>query len=259
MSPAVRMALLVLALAAGACARDPWADLKPHQMLEKAEQLFQQGDPNAEKALRTAFDKAIRADIGFVSMRNYALPLFQFYALRGDLKSAEPLFERVNRPPEEVYVHLHAANNLVILYARAGRIDDARRVMAKAMRSIAMTSPVSGSDGRSVRMVILANFDRISSAANDTDTSASCFEMAIALLEDLSRFQMSQHWPLEPGVKPFLERYAGFLRVGGRNADAQRLEELLTKIESNARSGDTPVECITQERHTPVWCLLEVR
>lgn len=255
MSLIVRLFIIVLAVTA--CERDPWAELKPHQMLEKAEQLFLQNDPNAEKALRTAYDKAIRAEIDFVRMRNYALPLFQFYALRGNLSSAEPLFDRINRPQEDIYVYPHAANNLAILYARAGRIDDARRVMAKMVHTFEMTSPITNVDRRSARMAMLANIDRMASAAGDAELVARSAKGMLAQLQDLSRFQQSRYWPLEPGVKPFLERYENFLRQQGRSIEAEKVVSIVELIERNAPSDHEPTGCITQGDSRPAWCILE--
>lgn len=258
MRPAWRLAVIGLAIAFGGCGSDPWAGLKPHQMLEKAERMFQQGEPDAGRALKAALDKAIKADIDFVNMRAYAMPLFQYHALRGELKEAEPLFPLINRPQEDVYVYPHVANNLAVLHFRAGRFENAQRVMAKAMHTFDSTSPISDGDRRSARMAMLANFDRMASATGATQVSAAAFAGAVALLQDLSRFQMGRLWPLEPGVKPFLERYEDFLRGRGRDADAQRIASLVAMIELGAPSPQGPAAgCIAQEGSAPVWCLLE--
>lgn len=257
MSRAVRLALLAALALAAACARDPWADLKPHQLLAQARQMQRAGDAQAGRALQAAWDKALRADFQGVVLREYALPLFQHHALRGDLAAAEPLFERIHRPMEEVYVYLHAANNLAVLYARAGRREDAQRVIAKALHTIAVTSPDADGGREAARLVALANFDRIARAAGDGATSEEAHARLATLLEDLARFRMSRFWPLEPGVKAMLGRYAGFLRLDGRTAEAGRIDALVSRIEGQARSNDTPVACIAQIPGDPAWCVIE--
>lgn len=257
MRAAAPLVLVAVLACAGACTRDPWADLKPHQQLAKAQQMLRQGDPQAGKALQGAYDKALRADFNFVTLREYALPLFQYHALRGDLAGAEPLFERINRPPEEIYVYMHAANNLAILYARAGRRDDALRVIAKAMHTVALTSPEADGDRPSLRVAMLANFDRIAFAAGQADLSGAAHSALATLLEDLARFQRGRYWPLEPGVKQYLGRYTGFLRLNGRTAEAERIDALVTTIEGHARSDDVPATCVAQDKHDPVLCVME--
>lgn len=251
---AVRWTGVVLVVLVAACA----PDLKPHQLLAKGEAMLHAGDTvNAEKTLRSALDKAIRAEIDWVRLKTYALPLFQLYALGGNLKAAEPLFDRVERPQDELYLFPHAAHNLAVLYARTGRTDDARRVMAKTIDSIHKTSSLSNGDRRHGRVAILANFDRLATAAGDTAMAAQSFAGAVNLLTDLSRFQMSQYWPLAPGLKAFLGRYVAFLKAQGRSADADQIDAVVRTMEGHARSSDAPVRCIVYVDPAPAGCLLE--
>ncbi len=249
-----RVAILALAILAAGCAReDP---RKPHQILEEGRAALVAGElATAQSLLELAVARADRAAIDRVSMKSYAVPLFQAYALQGKLPEAERTFDRLNRPQEELFLFVREANNLMALYAQAGRTGEALRVA----RKLATTLTQAGSNySTTLHVVAWGNIDRARSAGGETPGAMAAFEEARSQLENLARFREGRHWPLDPGMKTWLARYASHLRATGRAQPASQVEALAARIESGSASAGPEPPCVSVGDPPKLGCLLDV-
>jgi tetratricopeptide (TPR) repeat protein len=250
-----RLAILaLLGLALLSCSReDP---RKPHQVLEDGRSALLAGDlARAQSELELAVAKADRAQIDWVRMKSYAVPLFQAYALQGKVDLAVKIFDRANRPGEDFYLFPREGNNLMALYARAGSVEDALRIAEK----LAHTLDVAGSNFTPhLRLLVWANIDRALFAGGDAEGAQAAGENARSELNNLARFRDGRHWPLEPGMKAWLARYASYLGLTGRAEEAAEVEGLAAQIESNSPAPEASPRCVAAGDPPLLGCVLDV-
>jgi hypothetical protein len=248
------LAIVALAaLAATGCTRDPLAKLKPREALEGGVALWQAGKlPEAERHLVAALEKGRRAELGSVDMRTYHDRVFQFYAVQGRLPDAERVFKGTQAMETGFYVNVRAANNMAVLYARAGRMAEAKGVIDVAYYTLRQTSV--SNDRRPLSVVVLANLVRMSHAAGDDWTRHYQREL-VELVKDIGRFQQSAFQPLAPGLKAVTDRQSEYLRSIGWEAEATALDATVAEIE--ARTPSTPgAPCVAYNDPAPLGCVL---
>jgi hypothetical protein len=247
-------AILVLAaLAAAGCSRDPLEAMKPRQTLEAAVALWQAGKlPEAERYFSAALEKGRRAELDQVEMRTYHDRVFQFYAMQGRLADAERVFKGTQAMETGFYVNVRAANNLAVLYARAGRIAEAKGVIDGSYYTLRQTSVWN--DRRPLSVIVLANAVRASHAAGDDWARHYQREMT-ELVKDIGRFQQRAFQPLPAGLKEVTDRQSAYLRSIGWEADAAALDATVGEIE--ARTPSTPgAPCVAYNDPAPLGCVL---
>lgn len=246
------VALCVLLAVAG-CARDPLEKLKPREALEGGVALWQAGNlPEAERYLVAALEKGRRAELGPVEMRTYHDRIFQFYAVQGRLADAERTFKGTQAMETGFWVNVRAANNMAVLYARAGRMAEAKDVIAVAHYTLRQTSV--GNDRRPLGALVLANAVRMAHAAGD-DWARHYQKEMIDLVKDIGRFQQSAFQPLPPGLKAVTDRQSAYLRGIGWEAEAAALDGTVGEIE--ARTPSLPEQaCVAYNDPAPLGCVL---
>jgi hypothetical protein len=244
---------LCVVLAAAGCARDPLEKLKPREALEGGVALWQAGKlPEAERYFVAALEKGKRAELGSVEMRTYHDRVFQFYAMQGRLPDAERVFKGTQAMETGFYVNVRAANNMAVLYARAGRMAEAKGVIDVAYYTLRQTSVWN--DRRPMSVVILANLVRMSHAAGD-DWARHYQKEMIEVVKDIGRFQQSAFQPLPPGLKAVTDRQSVYLRSIGWEAEAAALDATVAEIE--ARTPSTPgAPCVAYNDPAPLGCVL---
>lgn len=251
------MRRLVLALCAviavAGCARDPLEKLKPREALEGGVALWQAGNlPEAERYFVAALEKGRRAELGSVEMRTYHDRVFQFYAMQGRLADAERMFKGTQAMETGFWVNVRAANNMAVLYARAGRMAEAKDVIAVAHYTLRQTSV--GNDRRPLGAVVLANAVRMSHAAGD-DWARHYQNEMIELVRDIGRFQQGAFQPLPPGLKAVTDRQSEYLHGIGWAAEAAALDSTVAGIE--ARTPSPPEQaCVAYNDPAPLGCVL---
>ena len=251
------MRRLVIALCAAivvaGCARDPLEKLKPCEALEGGVALWQAGNlPEAERYFVAALEKGRRAELGSVEMRTYHDRVFQFYAMQGRLADAERTFKGTQAMETGFYVNVRAANNMAVLYARAGRMAEAKGVIDVAYYTLRQTSVWN--DRRPLSVVVLANLVRMSHAAGDDWTRHYQREL-VELVKDVGRFQQSAFQPLPPGLKAVTDRQSEYLHGIGWAAEAAELDATVAEIET--RTPSTPgAPCVAYNDSAPLGCVL---
>lgn len=248
------LAIVALAaLAVAGCARDPLEKLKPREALEGGVALWQEGKlPEAERYFVAALEKGRRAELGQVEMRTYHDRVFQFYAVQGRLADAERVFKGTQAMETGFWVNVRAANNMAVLYARAGRMAEAKDVIAVAHYTLRQTSV--GNDRRPLGAVVLANAVRMAHAAGDDWARPYQKEMN-EVVEDIGRFQQSAFQPLAPGLKEVTDRQSEYLRGIGWAVEAAALDATVAEIE--ARTPSTPgAPCVAYNDPAPLGCVL---
>jgi hypothetical protein len=248
------LAIVALAaLAVTGCTRDPLEKLKPREALEGGVALWQAGKlPEAERHLVVALEKGRRAELGSVEMRTYHDRVFQFYAVQGRLPDAERVFKGTQALETGFWVNVRAANNMAVLYARAGRMAEAKDVIAAVHYTLRQTSV--GNDRRALGAVVLANAVRMSHAAGD-DWARHYQKEMIELVKDIGRFQQSAFQPLPPGLKAVTDRQSEYLHGIGWTVEAAALDATVAEIE--ARTPSTPgAPCVAYNDPAPLGCVL---
>lgn len=248
------LAIIALAaLAVAGCARDPLETLKPREALEGGVALWQAGKlPEAERYFVAALEKGKRAELGSVEMRTYHDRVFQFYAVQGRLADAERTFKGTQALETGFWVNVRAANNMAVLYARAGRMAEAKDVIAVAQYTLRQTSV--GNDRRPLGAVVLANAVRMTHAAGD-DWARHYQKEMVEVVRDIGRFQQSAFQPLAPGLKEVTDRQSVYLRSIGWEAEAAALDATIAEIE--ARTPSTPgAPCVAYNDPAPLGCVL---
>lgn len=255
----IAVVVAVLAVAAGIAylRREP-ADLrKPHQIRDEGIAALKAGDlPRAQSLLELAIERADKAEIGGIEINTYAVPLFQAYALQDKVTEAIGIHPRVQRPQDRYYYpYPREANNFVTLLVRSGRFEeslDAAQKLAHTMRNL-------GSNfSETMNLAVWSNVDRLLFRAGDRDGARAAFEQAREQLQALSRFRMSRHWPLEPGLRAWLSRYESYLTMTDRPEDAAAVAGLVATIEANSPSEAGEPACLSVRDQPPLGCLLEV-
>jgi tetratricopeptide (TPR) repeat protein len=248
-----RVVLAIAIVLLAACGGDT---RKPHQVLAEGRTALMAGDfARAQVLLELALVKADKAQMHWVEIKAYAAPLFQAYALQGKLEPAEKAFERVNRPPEELYIDPRAAYNLMALYARAGRLEDARRIADKLAFSLDRTS---SNYTAAARFVYRGGIDRVLASAGNAEAAVAQRAKALMELQDLTKMHDSRYWPLEPGMKKWLAGYVSYLRGAGHAEDALQVTALVEKIEANSPSTGSEAPCIAVTEPPMLGCLVEL-
>lgn len=248
------LAIVALAaLAAAGCTRDPLEPLKPRQALEGGVALWQEGKlPEAERYFVAALEKGRRAELGPVEMRTYHDRVFQFYAMQGRLADAERVFKGTQAMETGFWVNVRAANNMAVLYARAGRVAEAKDVIAVAHYTLRQTSV--GNDRRPLTAVVLANAVRMSHVAGD-DWARHYQREMVDLVKDIGRFQQGAFQPLPPGLTAVTARQSEYLRGVGWDAEAAALDAAVAEIEARTPSSSEPA-CVAYNDPAPLGCVL---
>ena len=255
----VAIVVAVLAVAAGIAylRREPADPRKPHQIRDEGIAALKAGDlAGAQSLLELAIERADKAEIRPIDINAYAVPLFQAYALQDKVTEAIRIHPRVQRPQDKYYFpYPREANNFVTLLVRSGRFAeslDVARKLAHTMRNL-------GSNfSETMNLAVWSNVDRLLFRAGDKDGARAAFEQAREQLEALSRFRMSRHWPLEPGVRAWLSRYESYLTVTDRPENAAAVAKLVATIEANSPSEAGEPPCLSVGDPPPLGCLLEV-
>jgi tetratricopeptide (TPR) repeat protein len=255
----VAIVVAVLAVAAGIAylRREPADPRKPHQIRDEGIAALKAGDlAGAQALLELAIERADKAEIGPIEINAYAVPLFQAYALQDKVTEAVRIHPRVQRPQDKYYFpYPREANNFVTLLVRSGRFEEALDVAQK----LAHTMRNLGSNfSETMNLAVWSNVDRLLFRAGDKDGARGAFEKAREQLEALSRFRMSRHWPLEPGVRAWLSRYESYLTVTDRPEAAAAVAKLVATIEANSPSEAGEPACLSVRDPPPLGCLLEV-
>lgn len=251
------MRALAVALAAAVtlagCTRDPLVKLKPREALEGGVAFWQAGNlPEAERYLVAALEKARRAELGPVEMRTYHDRLFQLYAMQARLADAERTFKGTQAMETGFWVNVRAANNMAVLYARAGRMAEAKDVIAVADYTLRQSSV--SNDRRPLNVVVLANAVRISHAAGD-DWARHYQREMIETVKDIGRFQQGAFQPLPGGLKDVADQQSAYLRGIGWEAEAAALDATVAEIE--ARTPSSPDRaCVAYNDPAPLGCVL---
>lgn len=249
----VRAVVLVAILATAGCARDPLEKMKPRETLEAAVRLWREGKlPEAERHFAAALEKGRRAELHAVEMQVYHDRVFQFYAMQGRLAEGERTFKGTQAMGTGIYVNEKAANNMAVLYARAGRMAEAKGMIEGAYYTIRQTSV--SLDRRPMAVVVLANLVRIAHSAGDDWTRHYQREMT-DLVKDIGRFQQSAFQPLPPGLKTVTGRQSEYLRSIGWEAEAAALDATVAEIEARSPSLPGPA-CVAYGDPSPLGCVL---
>lgn len=256
----IAMVVAVLAVAAGIAywQRAPADPRKPHQIRDAGIAALKAGDlAGAQSLLERAIERADKAEIGLIEINAYAVPLFQAYALQDKVTEAVRIHARVQRPQDQYYFpYPREANNVMTLLVRSGRFAEALEVAQK----LAHTMRNLGSNfSETMGLAVWSNVDRSLFRAGDKAGARGAFERAREHLETLSRFRMSRHWPLEPGVRAWLSRYESYLTLTDRPEDAATVAKLVATIEANSPSQAAEPACLSVLDPPPLGCLLEVR
>ena len=247
------LAVALIAVLAAGCSRDPLEKLKPREALEGGVALWQAGNlPEAERYFGAALEKGKRAELGSVEMRTYHDRVFQFYAMQGRLPDAERVFKGTQAMETGFYINVKAANNMAVLYARAGRMADAKGVIDGAYYTLRQTSV--SNDRRPLSVVVLANAVRMSHAAGD-DWARHFQREMIELVKDIGRFQQSAFQPLPPGLKEVTDRQSAYLRGIGWEAEAAALDATVAEIEARTPSSRDRA-CVAYNDPAPLGCVL---
>lgn len=247
------VAMVVSVLAVVGCSRDPLEAMKPRETLEAGVALWREGKlPEAERYLAAALQKGRRAELDPVTMRHYSDRVFQFYAMQGRVADAERLFRGTQASEAAFYINVKAANNMAVLYARAGRMAEAKGAIEGAYYTLRQTSmPL---DPRPMSAVVLANLVRMSRAVGD-DWARHYQQELVDVVKDIGRFQQGAFQPIAAGLKEVTDRQSVYLRSIGWEAEATALDATVAEIEGRQPST-SGTSCVTYGDPAPLGCVL---
>jgi tetratricopeptide (TPR) repeat protein len=254
---AIVVALLAAAAGIAYLQRAPADPRKPHQIRDEGIAALKAGDlARAHSLLELAIERADKAEIRPIDINAYAVPLFQAYALQDRVVDAVRIHPRVQGPYDQNYFpYPREANNFMTLLVSSGRLPEALDVAHK----LALSMRDLGSNySETMNLAVWSNVDRLLFRAGEQDGARAAFGMAREQLETLSRFRMSRHWPLEPGVRGWLSRYESYLTMTDRPEDAAAVAKLVATIEANSPSEAGAPACLSVSDPPPLGCLLEV-
>jgi hypothetical protein len=258
---AATLGLVAAIVLSGGCRRDPYARLRPHEALRAADELYAAGRlDEAARVYALAFTKAEAAELDRPALRIYAERLVQIAAARDRLEETEAAFERMRAlGPPDVLIFPGGAHNLGVLHARRGNWREAERRLQEAARSL-QTISMSDVDNGPALFVVWTALDRVRWAQGREGEAAAAFLESIRQLQRLGSFHGGHYWPLPPGMRASVVRYAAFLRRAHRDAAAAQLEETALAIDSQATAAGYTYQaaaCVAYLRPAPMGCLLE--
>lgn len=223
-------------------------------MLDEGQRLLRQGDlDGADKAFRTGLERLEKA--GFNVERNRAAflsPLLHLAVKRSDLAAAEKLMARMGAP-----VDVRAANDIAVLVARTGRIEDARargEIAAQAMAA----QPAANEDDRAIYVAAWITVDRLRSARFDRGAAREASDAVIAGLADVAE-RRGAYRPMPPGLRAWVSRYIDHLFATDRDAVAKEVASLVERIDENASPPENDALCLPlYSTWQNLGCLLEI-
>ncbi len=241
-------------LAAGCRSSDPYADLKPGQLLDEGQRLLRMGDlPGAEKALRLGLRRAEKNGLNVEKARRAFLsPLFHLAVKRGDGKEAERILGQMGEAADA-----RATHDVVVLTQRAGMPDEAR-AKAEMLASVLHAHAASDDDERAVRVAAWITIDRLRSARFDPAAARDASEEVVAALADVAEFRGSFR-PMPPGLRGWVSRYIDHLFATDRPDAAKAVATLIERIDENAPPPETDALCLPlYAQWQNLGCLLEI-
>ena len=141
---------------------------------------------------------------------------------------------------------------MAVLYARAGRMAEAKGVIDGAYYTLRQSSVWL--DRRPMSAVVLANAVRMSHAAGD-DWARHYQNELVEVVKDIGRFQQSAFQPLAPGLKAVTDRQSVYLRSIGWEAEAAALDATVAEIEARTPSA-IGATCVAYADPAPLGCVL---
>jgi hypothetical protein len=243
-------------LLVAACSRnkDPYADMKPGQLLDEGERLLRVGDlDGADKAFRLGLERLENVGLNVEKTRPaFVKPLFHLAVKRGKLADAEKLLPQMGSP-----VDVRGANQVAVMVHRTGKIEEARARGEVVAVAVAAHPPANEED-RAVHVAAWITVDRLRSARFDRAGAKEASDAVAAGLMDIAE-NRGVFRPLPPGLRAWMSRYIDHLFATDRDTAAKEVAALVERIDENAPPPEHDALCIPlYSAWQNLGCLLEI-
>ena len=254
------MIAVVVAATAASCKRheDPYADWKAPQLLDEGDRLVRLGDlAGADAVYQRGKEVAKKNSLKVNDPRVFDQRRMFIAAAREDVPVALDLYGVVGGGNDYMTMDVRMGVDLVVLLARAGRMDDARKLAERLAQRLQSTAPANHEE---IPLYIVGwmAIDYLRTANVELERAREASTAVVDALSSGVEKAVVIHQPLNPAVRQWTVRYVDHLYDTERTLVAQKVADLVERIDEVAPPDPEAKPCLPLEPLFPAFgCIPE--